>query len=387
MDLEKQYKNLSIIAIIFVFIIILFFAIMHISSNFSPGHISINVNVGDVDGGTVLGSGQYKKGETVTIQAFPRKNYKFKGWKIDDQVISNKKQYQFMLEEQKDITAIFEEVFTFTVKEGTIPGGTVEGGGQFKKGEDVTAQATPNPGYEFVGWKQNNEIISTNQNLELTLEGSKKIIAKFKLLDSPIENNLVITDGDYLKALVTKDTYLGRYHPEDLKQIPLEYTHNNIQLQLREEALKHLIKLFKAAEKGELNQLTVMSAYRGYNYQQRIFTNNASRHGREQANKFSAKPGQSEHQLGTAVDFSDGSGSLSQDFADTPEGKWLAKNAHKYGFIMSYPEGKANITGYIYEPWHFRYIGIETAEKFKQSDYKTLTEFLEEKPQYFEEMN
>ena len=86
------------------------------------------------------------------------------------------------------------------------------------------------------------------------------------------------------------------------------------------------------------------------------------------AAKFSARPGHSEHQLGTTLDFSVGPGvPLTTKFGDSPSGKWLARNGWKYGFIMSYPEGKRSASCYGYEPWHWRYFGRDLARKIHES--------------------
>jgi D-alanyl-D-alanine carboxypeptidase len=93
-----------------------------------------------------------------------------------------------------------------------------------------------------------------------------------------------------------------------------------------------------------------------------------ARSGYEQALKFSARPGHSEHQLGTTVDFTTAPGvPLSTRFGDSPAGKWLARNGWKYGFIMSYPEGKKKVSCYGYEPWHWRYFGRELAAEIHES--------------------
>nr|MBP9058550.1 M15 family metallopeptidase [Candidatus Paceibacterota bacterium] len=85
------------------------------------------------------------------------------------------------------------------------------------------------------------------------------------------------------------------------------------------------------------------------------------------------------HQLGTTVDFSSSSlgGVLSEKFKDTKEGLWLQANAHKYGFVMSFPSGKEEVTGYKFEPWHYRYVGVETAQEIKDSGL-TPIEYLKE---------
>jgi zinc D-Ala-D-Ala carboxypeptidase len=193
---------------------------------------------------------------------------------------------------------------------------------------------------------------------------------------------LVVSEGDYLLALVIKDTTLkGDYVPANLVPVPA-YMHPSYSMQLRSEALVHLENLWQAAE-GEGVTLHIRSAYRSYDTQKGLFNDYASKYGEEQANRFSARPGQSEHQLGTAVDFGGTNVDFKADYGQTPQGLWLAAHAYKYGFALSYAEGKEHITGYIYEPWHYRYIGIEAAAEWKDSG-KTLKEFLEGKPQFYE---
>ncbi len=194
----------------------------------------------------------------------------------------------------------------------------------------------------------------------------------------------VIADGDYLLALVSKETTLkSDYKPSDLQRIPSYMNSSHTTIYLRAEALTKLEQLWEAAEADGVNLLRIRSAYRSYSTQDRLFSDYASRHGEAQANRFSARPGQSEHQLGTTVDFGGTSVDFQAAYADTEQGRWLADNAHLYGFVMSYPAGKEHITGYIFEPWHYRYIGVNAAMEWKQSG-KTLIEFLETKPQTFQ---
>src|SRR5699024_2575641 len=96
----------------------------------------------------------------------------------------------------------------------------------------------------------------------------------------------------------------------------------------------------------------------------------AERNGIEAANRYSAKPGQSEHQTGLVMDITSESVNfdLSEDFGKTPEGEWVANNAHLFGFIIRYPEGKEDITGYIYEPWHLRYLSPDVATAVFESE-------------------
>jgi LAS superfamily LD-carboxypeptidase LdcB/serine/threonine protein kinase len=191
---------------------------------------------------------------------------------------------------------------------------------------------------------------------------------------------IVITDGDDLLAPVNKQTTLRPdYEPEDLQPIPL-YMKPPREMKLRETALRKLIALWHAAEFDGV-ALTVISAYRSYDYQKELFQRWVDGHGEEEANLFSARAGQSEHQLGTTVDFGGSAVDLKAEFADTDQGRWLAVNAYRFGFVMSYPQGSEHITGYIFEPWHYRYIGVEAAQEWKKSGV-TLTEFLMDKSGY-----
>ena len=115
-----------------------------------------------------------------------------------------------------------------------------------------------------------------------------------------------------------------------------------------------------------------VSEFRSYDRQYQLYNNYVARDGKAEADRYSARPGHSEHQTGLAVDVN----SVDYSFAYTPEGIWLKDHCHEYGFIIRYPEGKEEITGYMYEPWHVRYLGKETAEKVHESGL-TLEEYLE----------
>jgi D-alanyl-D-alanine carboxypeptidase len=178
--------------------------------------------------------------------------------------------------------------------------------------------------------------------------------------EDPPGGSLEVVDGDDLFALVTKQTTLGQYKPHDLEVIPERMIHPD-QRQwpylLRREPLEQLTKMWEAAEADGV-LLTVTSAYRDYATQERLFNEYAAAYGEEEASTFSARPGQSEHQLGTTLDFDPRGGKAGWD--------WLEENAHHYGFALSYPDAQA-ITGYIEEPWHYRYIGVAAAREWKES--------------------
>ena len=107
----------------------------------------------------------------------------------------------------------------------------------------------------------------------------------------------------------------------------------------------------------------ISSGFRSYASQKSIYNRYVSKDGRALADTYSARPGHSEHQTGLSIDLN----TITQSFGRTKEGKWVAANCHKYGFIIRYPQGKAHITGYRFEPWHLRYVGVDTATKIAQS--------------------
>lgn len=123
-----------------------------------------------------------------------------------------------------------------------------------------------------------------------------------------------------------------------------------------------LNKMTAAAGNDGIN-LNVISGYRSYSTQEQIYNDYVKRDGKAAADTYSARPGHSEHQTGLAFDLN----SLSTSFENTSEGKWLAKNCYKYGFIIRYPKGKESVTGYQYEPWHVRYLGVDMATKVYNS--------------------
>jgi zinc D-Ala-D-Ala carboxypeptidase len=140
---------------------------------------------------------------------------------------------------------------------------------------------------------------------------------------------------------------------------------------------QHGVNAMIADAKRQGVSLNAFSAYRSYSYQAQLYSNYTKKYGKARADRFSARPGHSEHQTGLAFDFGgkDRSHWLEESFASTKEGKWLYANAHKYGFILRYHKGKESITGYMYEPWHYRYVGRNVSTKVKTSG-KTLEEYL-----------
>lgn len=194
-------------------------------------------------------------------------------------------------------------------------------------------------------------------------------------LDIDLENELF--NPSSIVVLVNKQYDLGDYEPDDLVTVEVPTVLENPEVkQLRKEAADQLKEMFKFAEESGIT-LLARSGYRSYNTQTQLFESYASNHGEEAANKYSARPGESEHQTGLAMDITSESVNyqLTEAFGETSEGIWVSENAHEFGFIIRYLQGKEHITGYIYEPWHLRYVGEELATEIYESGL-TFEEYL-----------
>jgi len=197
-----------------------------------------------------------------------------------------------------------------------------------------------------------------------------------------VDGKTMVKNTDDILVLVNKNRNLpADYKPNDLviPNVRFSFEENIEKKYMRKEAAQALEELFNEAEKSGI-YLYAISGFRSYERQKYLFDYRAARDGFEEANKLTAYPGQSEHQTGLAMDISCESlgFDLRQEFEQTAEGKWLKENAHKYGFIIRYPKGAEDITGYSYEPWHVRYVGKETADKIYERGI-TLEEYLGDK--------
>ncbi|MFM9278258.1 D-alanyl-D-alanine carboxypeptidase family protein [Paenibacillus jiagnxiensis] len=191
----------------------------------------------------------------------------------------------------------------------------------------------------------------------------------------------VVTNATAQTVIVNKQRSLPKgYEPSDLvvPNVPFSFDGPHEKRHMRKEAAGALEKLFAAAKKDGI-KLRAVSGYRSYARQKTIYNNNVKTKGLEYASKVSAVPGMSEHQTGLAIDVSSPSvgNALEQSFGSSKEGKWLAKHAPEYGFVIRYPKGKDDITGYVYEPWHIRYIGVDLAEDAATKGL-TLEEYFDE---------
>lgn len=196
-----------------------------------------------------------------------------------------------------------------------------------------------------------------------------------------VEVGYNIDDPDSITVVVTKRRPLDplKYKPKDLAATGVPGGG-----QMRKEAAE-AIKRMHTAAKADGAPFSVSTAYRSYDFQSSIYYTYVAQRGVARTDRSSARPGYSEHQTGLAADVYDvRSNHLTHAFGYTDTGVWLREHGHEYGFIISYPEGKEHVTGYIWEPWHIRYVGVELATDMKEQGIQTLQEYfdLEYSPDY-----
>ncbi|MBQ9263295.1 MAG: M15 family metallopeptidase [Clostridia bacterium] len=173
--------------------------------------------------------------------------------------------------------------------------------------------------------------------------------------------------GGYLFLVNRTYSVSSDYEPADLTVPRVKGGGENTML--RWEAAQALEKMFQAAQEEKGYQLVAISGYRSYGKQFLIHQRKVQNVGKKAALRVSAPAGCSEHQLGLAMDLGcKGSMGLTERFAKTPEGKWVSENCHRFGFIIRYKAEWEEITGYAYEPWHIRYVGVEHATRIHQLD-------------------
>lgn len=195
-----------------------------------------------------------------------------------------------------------------------------------------------------------------------------QLVNKTNLLNSTyVPNDLVITDQNE-----------NNFH---------NYADPNLKPMIQKDVFEQFKKLQLDAAKEKIFVI-IDSGYRSYEYQKNVFEKIKEEKGVEYAKQFVALPGASEHQTGIALDFAViRDGNYSDDIVeDNQESIWMRDNAYKYGFILRYPKGKEKITGYSFEPWHYRYVGNPLATFIYQNDL-TLEEYYIKKNEYDEVMN
>lgn len=187
-----------------------------------------------------------------------------------------------------------------------------------------------------------------------------------------------IVDPNSIWVVINKQRQLqpANYSPDDLVAPNIPLRTRGEEMTTRKVTAQALEAMFADAKKDGIN-LMLSSGYRSFNFQTGLYNRYVSQIGQASADTQSARPGYSEHQTGLAVDVEPASRQCEIEacFADTPEGKWVAANAYKYGFIIRYTPDKTAVTGYTYEPWHIRYVGPELATQMHQQNIETLEEF------------
>ncbi|MFP3466956.1 M15 family metallopeptidase [Leifsonia sp. SIMBA_070] len=164
------------------------------------------------------------------------------------------------------------------------------------------------------------------------------------------------------------------YVPADLTYPDVRYVNHQ---PMRQETAAALVAMFQAGKAEAGLDFSVQSAYRSFESQTGVYDDDVARNGQAYADTDTARPGHSEHQTGLAVDISAVPAQCSLDacFGETPQGRWLAANAWRFGFILRYPADKVAVTGFTFEPWHFRYIGTPLAAQLHATGVTTLEEF------------
>ncbi len=207
----------------------------------------------------------------------------------------------------------------------------------------------------------------------LSLESAPSSYAEYKNLkdgDYATSNGYILTIKDGVSyvdgRVIVNKTYAvpSTYSPVDPSSVDSERC-------VDKTTIKAFNEMKEDAKALGLN-LYIISGYRSYSYQQTLFNRYSRADGVASAERYSARPGHSEHQTGYCFDLN----SVSDSFANTAEGQWIAKNAYLYGFILRYPKEKESVTGYVYESWHLRYVGTELAkELYNDGDWITLEEY------------
>lgn len=198
---------------------------------------------------------------------------------------------------------------------------------------------------------------------------SKEIVSRVNCnLDNKYYTNTKPTDlSKGMYSLVNKYNYLEKsYVPDNLVSI-YDGSKTTSGKTLVDVAYIAFSKMAAAAKEEGLT-IYITTAFRDYNFQSILYNNYVKEDGVAIADTYSARPGFSEHQLGYAADLTNGDEVKFRQFKDTPEYEWLKDNAHKFGLILRYPEGKEHLTGYQFESWHYRYVGLDIAKYIYEND-------------------
>lgn len=230
--------------------------------------------------------------------------------------------------------------------------------------------------------KPHSHLQNEGENQKIHQKDSSSNLHKIEKMNIPKNKDAVqtVSQPASTSVLINKKFFLPKnYVPKDLvfPTVSFIFKEKIEKRKMRKEAALALAlhKLFTGAKKDKI-YLSGVSGYRSYTTQRAVFNRYVVRDDYNNARKYSALPGSSEHQTGLAIDVSSSSGKCAAQscFANTKEAKWLQSKSTNYGFIIRYPKGKESLTGYKYEPWHIRYVGVSLAKVLKKRNM-TLEEY------------
>jgi len=209
---------------------------------------------------------------------------------------------------------------------------------------------------EYLEHKTNNRDMSSEQVIiDVNMGLNKPFYSNVKIIDMPYDQLVLCNKYNKLP-----DDFI----PSNLVQVPDGYYVNDGKDYRIDATVMSCFKSMADDAKKLGVSLKIISGYRSNNYQANLYKSSAARNGKEHADKYVARPGHSEHETGLAIDIN----SVSRSFENTKSFRWLQDNAHLYGFILRYPKGKEHITGFGYEPWHYRFVGAQAANEIKEMD-------------------
>lgn len=332
----------------------LLFALLLFSLFFKP------FQRGDIRGETIVAANHYEKVTEVSLKMpLLSEQNPVESSKLDqDKFDRSEKKVDFKGSQSKDIEQSSAKKVTYQVEKAN--------GNFLVQTDHLNVRSGADPSYAIIG--------------KLTLGTEVDVTGKtdngWYQITFNDQNGFV--NGSYLTDKKVK-------HVEDMDQDSPTYIHGvllankdyplpaNFAPGESKEARNAFNQMNVAAKKDGL-ELIAFSTYRSYDYQKGLYDEYVARDGKEAADRYSARPGYSEHQTGLAFDI----GEVGQEgswFQESDATRWMAKHAHKFGFIVRYPEGKEHITGYMYEPWHMRYLGVDLATEVYESGL-SLEEFL-----------
>ena len=367
---RRRLKKKSIIVLLFV-ILILFFLIKSFVNSFGTkdkfrkiGYNNIEIieikkltkdekniiknNKYNKDLIYILKNENYKKKKLSLYLKYSNKYKKIKYSKIIE-LVNNKdfnekkaKDYFKILNNNSNIDGIIKYVNNYN---------------RIDKSDDITINLVSKKYFIYDFLDRYLDYYKNNSNLDYE-EIIRRVNSNLDLIFYEDSKPADIEKGMY--TLVNKYFYLDEnYIPNNLIIADKEYVRDSAKMV--DVALNNFMKMADDAKKENLT-IKITTGYRSYAFQATLYNNYVKYDGKEKADTYSARPGFSEHQLGYSCDITNINNVSFEEFYKTPEYEWLKDNAYKYGFIQRYPEGKEYITGFIFESWHYRYVGYDIAK-------------------------